>query len=134
MGTKGPTLKAGESLEEVYVNVCKAMPDDCTVIIQNIHRVEPYSELFYAQVMVNGSFQLRGMLDTGSMACTISAEAEEALLAQNILTQTEQMAKRIILIGCGVGTSQSQVHVQCRTERVWYPLHCSSASSSWSEG
>lgn len=87
MGIKATTLKAGEDLKEVYANVCKAVPEDCTVVIQNIHRVEPFGELFQAPVTVNGSAELQGLLDSGSMACTINEAAEQRLLSEKILTQ-----------------------------------------------
>ena len=71
MSIKTSTLEESEELKEIYVNVCKAMSDDCTVNVQNVHTVET-SELFHAPVTVNGRTQLQGLLDTGSMACTIS--------------------------------------------------------------
>lgn len=55
MSVKTSTLGEGEELKEMYVNVCKTMSDNCTVIVQNIHKVEAFSELFHAPVTVNGS-------------------------------------------------------------------------------
>lgn len=86
MGIKEGTLECGEDLKEVYSNVCRAMPDT-TVIVQNIHRVEAFGELFHTSVTINGSVQLQGLLDSGSMACTISEVAEQRLLSENTLTQ-----------------------------------------------
>lgn len=34
--------------------------------------VEAFSDLFYTSVSVHGKVQLKGMLDTGSMACILS--------------------------------------------------------------
>lgn len=101
VGMKDTTLECGEDLKEIYANVCKAMPDDCTVIIQNIHRVEAFGELFHAPVTINGSVQLKGLLDSGSMACTISEVEEQRLLSENILTEQQEMTQRIVLVGCG---------------------------------
>lgn len=101
MGVEEQTLKGNEDLEEVYVNVCKEMPENCRIIVQNTHKVKPYSELFHTPVMINDSFQLQGMLDTGSMACTLSEEAEQSLLAKNGLPQKGQLTEQVILIGCG---------------------------------
>lgn len=101
MGIKGQTLEVNEDLKEVYANVCQVMSDDCTVIIQNIHRVEPFDKLFHAPVMISGSAQLQGLLDTGSMACTISEEAEQRFLSENILIQQQELMQRIVLVGCG---------------------------------
>lgn len=101
MGIKGPTLEGNEDLKEVYAKVCKAMPEDCSVIIQDIHKVEPFGKLFHAPVTVSGSAQLQGLLDTGSMYCTISEEAKQRLLLKNIVTQPQELTQHIILVGCG---------------------------------
>lgn len=77
------------------------MPDNCKVIVQNIQTVEPYGELFHAPVMINSSAQLKGLLDMGSLACTISEEAEQRLISENVLTQQQEPTERIILVGCG---------------------------------
>ena len=50
---------------------------------------------------VNGRAQLQGLLDTGSMACTISEEAEQRLLSDSVLTQQQELPQHIILVGCG---------------------------------
>ena len=101
MSIEASTLEEGEELQEMYVNVCKAMSDNCTVIVQNIHKVETFSELFHAPVTVNGCAQLQGLLDTGSMACTISEEAEQRLPSDSVLNQQQELPQRIILVGCG---------------------------------
>lgn len=85
MGVKGPTLAKNEDLKEVYAKVCKAMPDGCIVAVQNICRVKPYGELFHAPV-ISGSAQLQGLLDTGSMVCTTSKEAEQRLIREHFDT------------------------------------------------
>jgi dsDNA-binding SOS-regulon protein len=63
--------------EQCYVKVCSAATAGVKIIAQNTHRVEPNYELFYAPVDVNNMFQMQGMLDSGSMACTFSGEPEE---------------------------------------------------------
>ena len=77
------------------------MSDDCTVVVQNIHTVETFSKLFHAPVTVNRRTQLQGLLDTGSMACSISEEAEQRLLSDSVLTQQQELPQHIILVGCG---------------------------------
>lgn len=101
MGLKETTLEGGEDLKEVYANVCKAMPEYSTVIVQNIHKIEPFGELSHAPVTINGSVQLQGLFDSGSMACTISKVGEQRLLSENIRTQQHELTQRIILVGCG---------------------------------
>lgn len=100
MGTEAKTLE-NPDIEKQYARVCEELPENCQVIVQNTYRVQPFSELFYAAVTVTGSLQLRGMLDTGSMACTISEEVEQKLLDQCMLSQGRIPADRIVLVGCG---------------------------------
>ena len=106
---KTSTLEESGELKELYVNVCETMSDDCTVVVQNIHTVETFSELFHAPVTVNGRAQLQGFLDTGAMACMTSEEAEQRLLSDSVLTQPQELPQRIILVGCG----GVQVSLQC---------------------
>lgn len=80
----------------MYTNVCKVMPDNCKVIVQNMFQLSEY-----ALVMIKGSAQLQGLLDSGSMACMISEEAERRLMSENILTQQQEPAQCITLVGCG---------------------------------
>lgn len=138
VGIKDTTLECGEDLKEVYSNVCKAMPDDCTVIVQNIHRVEAFGELFHAPVAVNGSVQLQGLLDSGSMACTISEVAEQRLLSENILTQQQETTQHIVLVGCG----GVQVSPKCMYDmelglhgiKCMVPVLWCQTSGCWSKG
>lgn len=48
-----------------------------------LHRIrktlEVFNELFYAPVCVNDKFQMMGMLDSGSMACTFSEAVESRM-------------------------------------------------------
>lgn len=73
MGSASDTLTVEQS---AYVNCCSDLPGDKTVIIVGSHGVEGASDLFYAPVSVKGHSTLRGMLDSGSMSCTLSVEAE----------------------------------------------------------
>ncbi|KAI4812430.1 hypothetical protein KUCAC02_023818 [Chaenocephalus aceratus] len=41
------------------------------------------------------------MLDSGSMACTLSEQAEQKMLSENILSESIPLTQEIVLIGCG---------------------------------
>lgn len=101
MGNGKQTLGRNCEIEQCYVKVCSATPAGVKVIAQNIHRIEPYDELFYAPVNVNNTFQMKGMLDSGSMACTFSEEAEERMLIEKVLSERKLMSQEVVLEGCG---------------------------------
>ncbi|XP_025759064.1 uncharacterized protein LOC112843922 [Oreochromis niloticus] len=61
------------------------------------------------QVAVNDKVNLRGMMDSGSMACTMSEEAEKLLREAGALVSEPQSAERIVLVGCG----GKQTHPKC---------------------
>ncbi|KAK0141105.1 hypothetical protein N1851_021907 [Merluccius polli] len=46
-------------------------------------------------------FQMQGMLDSGSMACTFSGEAEERMLSEKVLSGPRPMTQEVVLVGCG---------------------------------
>lgn len=50
------------------------------VIYQRTQRITGNESLFYAPVTVQGSVELRGLIDSGSMACMLSESAEYTLL------------------------------------------------------
>ena len=83
------------------MKVCSAAPAGVKIIAQKTHRVEPYDELFYAPVDVNNMFQMQGMFDSGSMACTFSGEAEERMLSEKVLSDPRPMTQEVVLVGCG---------------------------------
>lgn len=49
MAIKGQILEGNEDLEKVYAGVCRAVPENCTVM-QNAPRVERYGELSHSSV------------------------------------------------------------------------------------
>lgn len=89
------------NLTHFYESACTQAPIGTKVIAQNIQAVEAFDELFYAPVSVNSMFPLKGMLDTGSMACTFSEEAEKRMLCENVLSTPTPLQEEVILVGCG---------------------------------
>ena len=102
MGDLHETLGGdGSDLELLYVNTCSAMPEGYRVVVQGSAEVPAFSELFYTQVGVNDAVELKGMIDSGSMACTLNEEAECSLREAGVLMGEPQSAERIVLVGCG---------------------------------
>ena len=101
MGSDGVTLIGERDLQSVYVNSCSQLSEDKTVIMVGSQRVDRASELFYAPVSVGGQSILKGMLDSGSMSCTLSEEAESKLRAAGVLPCPHPVPGNVVLIGCG---------------------------------
>ena len=101
MGEINETLSHDTDVEALFEQCCSKMPNGHKLILQSTQKVHAFSELFYCPVLVNGLVQLRGMLDSGSMACTISKTAEQKLRESGALPSEMQSAREIVLVGCG---------------------------------
>lgn len=100
MGTKENKTLNSDDIECHYVKACAAAPSGAKVMVQNTYRVGPFDELFYMPVTIN-TFQVQGMLDSGSMACTLSEQAERRMLSKNALPEPIPLTQEIVLVGCG---------------------------------
>lgn len=100
MGTSEEPLESVD-LHHLYENACAQAPTGTKVIAHNVQAVEAFDELFYAPVSVNTLFQMKGMLDTGSMACTFSDKTEKRMISENILPPPTLLQQEVILVGCG---------------------------------
>ncbi len=58
-------------------------------------------DLFFTDVLVQDGVLLRGMLDSGSMACTISCQALSKLIEAKLLSSKDVAPIMLTLIGCG---------------------------------
>lgn len=85
----------------VYESFCEKLPSQYTVIFQNSQHLNGSDSLFYTPVVVNGCETVNAMLDTGSMACSVSEAVEQKLIAAGILDNDVQQDMDIVLIGCG---------------------------------
>lgn len=102
---------------------CRARaPNGTLIVVQAAQKVEAFSELFYASVLVNHSVQLRGMLDTGSMACSISEHAVERLSSAGVLPERHRLEENIVLIGCGGLQTQPEGFFDLGMQL--YGVHC----------
>lgn len=86
--------------ETVYTSVRDSC-NDSVVVYQNIHRVGNSDSLFYTPVAMGGAVKMGGMLDSGSMACSISEKAEMKLRETGVITDHKQIDVNVTLIGCG---------------------------------
>lgn len=68
MGIVNETLSDTHDPARLFEDCCAKAPEGTRIVIQATQKIEAFSELFYATVLVNHSVQLKGMLDSGSMA------------------------------------------------------------------
>lgn len=101
MGKVGDSLSDLHDLSDLYEKSCAKAPKGSRVVIQATQKIQAFSELFYAPVLVNNSVQLQGMLDSGSMACSISQCAADKLSSAGVLPEKKQPEENIVLVGCG---------------------------------
>lgn len=101
MGIVDESLFDTHDPAHLYVDCCAKAPKGTRIVIQATQKIEAFSELFYAPVLVNHSVQLKGMLDSGSMACSISEQAVEKLSSAGVLPEKQHPEENIVLIGCG---------------------------------
>lgn len=114
MSNAGKALVGEVDVQSVYVNSCRNFPSDSEVVVVGSHRVDVASDLFYTQVSIGGQAALRGMLDSGSMSCTLSVEAESKLKAAGVLLDPQPVPERMVLVGCGgLVTTPSCIYDLC---------------------
>lgn len=76
------------------------------MIYQPTQRITGNESLFYVPVTVQGSVELRGLIASGSMACTLTESAEHTLLRKRVLTESSKMSTPVVVIGRATGQSQ----------------------------
>lgn len=106
MGTRERETLDSDDVEKHYLKACAVAPAGAKVIVQNTQRVGPFDELFYTPVVMNNTFQVQGMLDSGSMACTLSERAEQKMMSENVLSEPIPLTQEIVLVGCGGALSK----------------------------
>ncbi|KAK0130982.1 Retrovirus-related Pol polyprotein from transposon 412 [Merluccius polli] len=70
------------------------------LIFQGSQRIAETDSLFYTPVLVKNGPTFKALLDSGSMACTISESAVESLL-QQCPDMTRDTADDYVIVGCG---------------------------------
>lgn len=84
---------------ELYQNMQK-LNESNTIIIQDTHRVKTSDSLFYTFVKVEDKVTLGAMLDSGSMACSLSEVALQSLINAGIVL-SHQESTDVVFVGCG---------------------------------
>ncbi len=106
MGSGEIPLNDEPDPKEIFVNSCKLLPPDTTVLYVGSQKIDGASDLFYTPLTVGGQSVLNGLLDSGSMACTLSTEGESKLRADGVLPQPSVIPGNVVLVGCGGLTIQ----------------------------
>lgn len=55
-------------------------------------------DLFYIPVSVEGQATLKGMLDSGTMSCTLNVETESTLKAAGVLLSPESVSLLLVVV------------------------------------
>ncbi|XP_062852675.1 retrovirus-related Pol polyprotein from transposon 297 [Trichomycterus rosablanca] len=90
-----------EDMISVFEEEYKSNASNKTIVFQNVMNIEKADSLFYADVLVNDKVLLQAVLDSGSMACTMSEEAEQELLKATVVPELGETPTDITLVGCG---------------------------------
>lgn len=90
----------------LYEDRCAKALEGTKIVIQATQEIQALSELFYAPVLVNHSMELKGMLDSGSMPCTVASVIFplEKLSSVGVLREKKHPEDNVVLIGCGIKT------------------------------
>ena len=101
MSDTNKTLNPQEDMQSVYAESLKSAPPDTVVLFQNTTQLNKADSLFYTCAQVEDEISLQALLDTGSMACTISEEAEQMLKDCGSTSEPISAHPDILLVGCG---------------------------------
>ena len=94
-----PNSSDADNLQSVYSYFCEQEGDD-KVIFQRTQHLMDSDSLFYTTVETAGR-QFCGLLDSGSMACTINMETERILLECSGSGISSSRDTDAIVMGCG---------------------------------
>lgn len=102
--------------ESIYTACKLSCADSKDVIFQNTQVVNGSDSLFYTPVIISDRVTLNAMLDSGSMACTISEAAEMKLREAGAVTTNDHFSTDVVLIGCGGRRVTPKVAVNVQME------------------
>ncbi len=101
MGLCGVSSCCDDDIQSVYTFACEAAPKDKTVIFQNVIRTSESDSLFFTTVLAGDKFELRGMLDSGSIATSVRANVVPQLREAGVLKGDLISPTGVVLVGCG---------------------------------
>ena len=90
-----------DDVESLYSSACASAGPGVNIIYQNIQAVAPNDDLFYTCVVVNDIIEVKGMIDSGSMACMLSSAMVPRLQGAGVLTSEALFPVDVVLVGCG---------------------------------
>ena len=88
-------------LQTVYESACDGVEIGKTVILQNIQKLPLNDDGFYAKTVIGGKVEVRALLDSGSMACTLKSAVLPKLLQAGVLKSPSLSPTDVVLVGCG---------------------------------
>ncbi|KAI5089736.1 interleukin-1 receptor accessory protein-like 1-A isoform X1, partial [Silurus meridionalis] len=101
VGDSENSLNVDTDFEALFLSIKNICPDSQRVVFQNTQRVACSDTLFYIPVVLNDSVTVKAMLDTGSMACTLSDSVFSKLREHGVLDAVNEEDTDVVLIGCG---------------------------------
>ncbi|XP_076841572.1 uncharacterized protein LOC143485839 [Brachyhypopomus gauderio] len=101
VGFNHNTLMGIPDLECVYSAFGNNLLGTSRIVVQNTQHISTSDSLFYTPVVISRRFTVSAMLDTGSMACTVSDAVADMLITAGALDGTVEDNPDIVLIGCG---------------------------------
>ncbi|XP_055717354.1 uncharacterized protein LOC129810649 [Salvelinus fontinalis] len=96
-----PQFDSVVDLESIYSSVCDEVKSNEKVIMQNTQRVLHNDELFYTSVLLGDVIEVSAMIDSGSMACTLSSTVVPRLEKAGVLKSGSLSPTEVVLVGCG---------------------------------
>lgn len=84
----------------LYHACSSVVPPQKTLIVQSLQKLSKTDSLFYTDVTVHGGHGFNALVDSGSMACTIS-ETVDAKLSQSTPDIEKKSAEDFVIVGCG---------------------------------
>lgn len=101
VGPDGDPPENDDDSESAYQSVCEDQELGNRSVLPYIHRLRPHDDLFYETVILGGKVTVTALLDSGSMACTLSSSVITQLLCQTVLETPTLTPTDVVLIGCG---------------------------------
>ena len=98
--TSHPSFEAFSDYESLSQLYSSDISSEKIVIFLNLQTVPRSDSLFYTSVSIVNGLSFKALIDSGSMACTLS-EPAEAMLLQCIPGISKQSAHDIMIVGCG---------------------------------
>ncbi|XP_061823055.1 uncharacterized protein [Nerophis lumbriciformis] len=111
------------TLSLIYSQFCASTDDGSKVIFQNTQRLSATDNLFHTDVLIQDAVELRAMLDSGSMACSLSSCMLPLLEQANVISSDLISPTSVTLIGCG-GSKTRPVGV-CELQMTIFDCHIS---------